>query len=146
MKKDPRTLYQEVILRHNKAPVHYEKRENAAYRLDAYNPICGDRFTLYLDIADDRITQLHFQGYGCTLSKASTSVLAEKLTGLPVNEALGLCRSFLAVIHPAPGQEAAAIADDTFAAFAPARDFPGRETCATLSWDEMRIFLEKLHS
>lgn len=146
MKKDPKTLYQEVILRHNKSPFHYEKRENAAWKLDAYNPICGDRFSIYLDIEGGKITDLHFHGYGCTISKASTSLLAEKLTGLTVEEALARCHRFLAVIHPEKGKEQEVITEEAFAAFAPARDFPGRDTCATLSWDEMRAFLADFHS
>jgi len=63
-------LYQTVILKHNKAPFHYEKKETATHRLEAYNPLCGDRFDLYLDVKNGIIEAIHFHGYGCAISKA----------------------------------------------------------------------------
>ena len=81
MKPDPKALYHPLILQHNKAPFHYEKQTSAPTQLDAYNPICGDRFQLYLDMKDQRIEQFHFHGYGCAVSKAATSVMITHLLG-----------------------------------------------------------------
>lgn len=146
MKKDPKILYQEVILRHNKAPVRYQKMEGAQHHLDAYNPICGDRFSIFLEVANGVISAIHFHGYGCTISKASTSVMVEQLQGKTVEEAMKISKRFLAMIQHKDDEEAPLIRDESLLAFAPARDFPGRDSCATLSWDELLRFLQNLHS
>lgn len=146
MKKDPKSLYQDVILRHNKAPVRYQKVEGAQHHLDAYNPICGDRFSIFLKIDNETLSTIHFHGYGCTISKASTSVLVEQLQGKTVGEAMEISKRFLAMIQHKDEEEAPLIQDESLLAFAPARDFPGRDSCATLSWDELFRFLQSLHS
>lgn len=135
-------LYHKCILRHNDHPVNYEKREDADYVIEAYNPLCGDRFTLYLDIADGRVAEAHFFGYGCAVSKASTSVLVKKIRKLSLGEIEKLCEQFYSVV----GQESAELpaqADKELEAFAAAREFPGRLKCATLSWDELVVFCTK---
>lgn len=134
-------LYQSVILKHSKEPVHYEKNETASCVLDAYNPLCGDRYQLFFDIRDGMVEHMSFYGYGCAVSKASTSVLVKRLQGRPVEEALQLCREFHALLREEGASPAAD--NEEFAAFAAARSFPGRMKCATLSWDEMELFLEE---
>ncbi len=131
-------LYKTVILKHNNQPFHYEKKEAAAHHLDAYNPLCGDRFNLYVDVKDGIIKSVHFHGYGCAISKASTSVLAKNLEGKTVAEALSLCESFETVVSPDANTENN---NEELEAFAAAKDFPGRLQCATLSWEAMKAFL-----
>ena len=133
-------LYKTVILKHNNAPFHYEKKEKAAHQLDAYNPLCGDRFNLYVDVKDGVIENVYFHGYGCAISKASTSVLAKNLAGKTIPTALALCQEFEGVVSP---EEAAENENEELEAFAAAKDFPGRSQCATLSWEAMKVFLEK---
>ena len=134
-------LYQSVILKHSKEPVHFEKKEQATYILEAYNPLCGDKFQLFFEIEDGKISQLSFHGYGCAISKASASVLVKKLEGRPVEEGLALCREFLAMLQAE--KENPEDVDEELAAFTAARAFPGRMKCATLSWEEMETFLGK---
>ena len=134
-------LYQSVILKHHKTPVHFEKNEQATYVLEAYNPLCGDKFQLFFEIEDGKISQLSFHGYGCAISKASASVLVKKLEGQPAEEGLALCREFLAMLQDEEGAPEAD--DEELAAFTAARAFPGRMKCATLSWEEMGAFLEE---
>lgn len=141
MNEKLKQLYQSVILQHNNHPAHYEKRDSSGYTLEAYNPLCGDRFQLYFDLEDGKVSRLSFHGYGCAISKASTSVLVKHLEGRPLEEALDLCLAFEAVVQPeAPATEGEVTED--FEAFAAAREFPGRLKCATLSWEEMKQFLE----
>ena len=80
-------LYKEVILEHNDQPFFFEKNENATHVLKAYNPLCGDRFELFFEIKDNQIESLTFHGFGCAISKASTSVLVKKLKGKTIDEA-----------------------------------------------------------
>lgn len=132
-------LYQSVILKHHREPVHFEKNETATHVLEAYNPLCGDKFQLFFEVEGGRICRMSFHGYGCAISKASTSVLVKHLDGLPAEEALELCRQFEAMLQSEEEPEAV---DEEFAAFAAARSFPGRMKCATLSWEEMEKFLQ----
>lgn len=131
-------LYKTVILKHNNAPFHYEKKEGATHQLEAYNPLCGDRFKLFLEVKEGIIESIHFHGYGCAISKASTSVLVKNLEGKTKEQALALCGEFQQVVLP----DATATNElEEFEAFAAAKDFPGRLTCATLSWEAVQSFL-----
>ena len=141
MKDKLKELYKTVILKYNKAPYNYEKREGATHHLEAYNPICGDHFHLYFEMKDGLIEQIHFHGYGCAISKASTSVLAKHLEGKSIEEALVLCEEFEQVVVPT--SESQPIKKEEFEAFEAARDFPGRLQCATLSWETMQTFLNQ---
>ena len=133
-------LYKTVILKHNNQPFHYEKKETATHQLDAYNPLCGDRFNLFLEVKDGLIESIHFYGYGCAISKASTSVLAKNLEGKKIATALELCKDFQQVVAP---DNAIENEHEEFEAFAAAKDFPGRLQCATLSWEAVQNFLSK---
>lgn len=133
-------LYKTVILKHNKAPFRYEKKEGTTHQLEAYNPLCGDRFNLFLEVKEGIIESIHFHGYGCAISKASTSVLVKNLEGKTIKQALALCGAFQQVVSP-DGTATAINELEEFEAFAAAKDFPGRLTCATLSWETIKSFL-----
>ncbi len=75
------SLYQEVILDHGKRPRNFHPIENADHHANGYNPLCGDKVTIYLTLVDDRITDISFQGSGCAISTASASILTETLKG-----------------------------------------------------------------
>lgn len=133
-------LYKDVILKHNSDPFHYEKKEHAAHILEAYNPLCGDKFKVYVELEQGIITSIHFHGYGCAISKSSTSVMAQALENQPIEKAKELCKDFLfALHHETEGHPSR----EDFEAFAAAREFPGRLKCASLSWDEMSGFLKE---
>lgn len=134
-------LYQEVILRHNEVPFQYEKRTEFDYVLEAYNPICGDQFKLYLKLEDNRIQSAYFHGYGCAISKAATSVLIQKIQGRSLDEIQMLCTEYDKYVKEDTGEPTLPL-DEELEAFAAARSFPGRLQCATLSWDEMQKFLK----
>lgn len=142
VKSDLTQLYKGIILQHNKTPYNYEKRPEAQYRLEAYNPVCGDKFELFLNLEDDIISQIHFHGYGCTISKASTSVLAKKVEFLKLDEAISTCHQFFSIIHPDKRDSEKTSADEEIQAFIAARSFPGRLQCASLSWDTLYEFLK----
>jgi len=140
VKDDLKKLYSEIIRKHNETPFHFEKKGNAKNTLRAYNPICGDRFEVYVDSDQQTVRGLYFHGFGCAISKASTSVLAKTLEGKPLNEALELCDQFLRFINQETSGKESILCDD-FLAFTGVRDFPERYDCASLSWREMRKFL-----
>ena len=127
-------LYQEVILQHSKQPFQYEKREDADLIIEANNPVCGDRFTLYCDVKDGKIENLSFYGHGCAISKASTSILVKKLMGKSLEEILDYAPVIQQIIDP---QNEEIVDDPELAAFEAARFFPERSTCVTLSWERV---------
>ncbi len=134
-------LYKDIILKHNDAPVNYHKREEAQHQLEAYNQFCGDHFHLYFDIAEGIVKDISFHGYGCAISKASTSVLVEMIKGKSVEEVKSLHAMMQKIIHASEEDLHLAPEYEDLLAFAAARKFPGRKKCATLSWDELGEYL-----
>ncbi len=126
-----KNLYKEVILMHNAKPFHFQKMENEEGMIEANNPLCGDRFQFFLQEENGRITAAHFHGFGCAISKASASILTQKLEGKTRLEAQKLCRAFLAYIE---GENRATISDKEIEAFAAVDEFPARKDCAILGW------------
>lgn len=138
MNEKLKQLYKTVILQKSKAPFQYEKRPEAAHQIEANNRVCGDRFTLYLDIEAGKIVDASFYGHGCAISKSAASILTENIIGLNLEEALTYSQKMKAIVDPSqtlPDEE------DDLLAFAAARDFPERETCATLAWENLGTFL-----
>src|SRR5262249_17039213 len=82
-----RDLYQEVILEHSKRPRNYRTLEAANRTAEAYNPLCGDHFTIYLDVGEGHIRDIAFQGSGCAISKASASMMTQAVKGKRTDEA-----------------------------------------------------------
>ncbi len=131
-------LYRTIILGYNKSPYHYEEMEAPDHQIEAYNPLCGDKFKLYLQIEEGRIKQASFSGYGCAISKASTSILVKRLEGMLLDEITPMKENFLKIAF-----EGAPTEDEEFAAFAAAKAFPGRSTCVSLSWDSLQAWLDQ---
>lgn len=130
-------LYHPTIMEHNQNPYHYGKKEGSNIILKAYNPLCGDQFTLYVDVEGNRINQIHFHGYGCAVSKASTSLLAKDLEGKYLNEARVRVKMFIDMLKGPEADLPMALMNTDLAVFAVARQFPARLSCASLSWEEL---------
>ena len=130
---DLRELYQEVILEHNKAPRNYREMETANHTAEGYNPLCGDHFTVYLDLDDDSIRDISFQGSGCAISKASASMMTQSLKGKTRAEAETLFDHFHKLVtgQPANGSRAEL---GKLTVFSGVSEFPVRVKCATLAW------------
>ncbi len=135
-------LYKKVILKHNDQPFHYGKKETPSHQIAAYNPLCGDRFNLYIEIENEQIEKMGFYGYGCAISKAATSILVKNMEGKSVKEGLVLCENFQQMLES--GRRATGLDGEEFEAFMAAKDFPSRLQCVTLSWEAMYDFLSKM--
>src|SRR6478736_8402414 len=137
---DLRELYQEVILEHNKAPRNYRELATANHQAEGYNPLCGDHFTVYLDLEDDSIRDISFQGSGCAISKASASMMTQTLKGKTRAEAEKLFGKFHDLVtghgHP-PETEIGKLT-----VFSGVSEFPARVKCATLAWHTLQAALE----
>jgi len=132
-------LYQQVILDHNKKPRNFKVLETANRRQEGYNPLCGDQFTLYLEMDGDRIKDVGFQGQGCAISKASASMMTQAVKGKRTDEAEALFEKFHHVVTGKNGADSSALGK--LAAFAGVSEFPVRVKCATLAWHALRAAL-----
>ena len=129
-------LYDEVIRRHNRQPYHFEKKTGTKFTVQAYNPICGDRFEIFMDIEGKIISGLYFYGYGCAVSKASASVLVRILEGKTLVEAKQISEQFLRLLK-GELNIGEILSSDEFKSFAVVQEIPARYECAALAWAEM---------
>ncbi|HEV7241966.1 MAG TPA: SUF system NifU family Fe-S cluster assembly protein [Thermoanaerobaculia bacterium] len=138
---DLRELYQQVILDHNKNPRNFREMEDATSRVDGYNPLCGDHYTVFLKTDGDTIAEVSFTGSGCAISKASASVMSSTVKGKSKEEAEHLFETFHRLVT---GDASGLSASDLgrLAAFSGVSEFPARVKCATLAWHTLRSALE----
>ena len=87
-------LYQQVILDHNKKPRNFHKLENANRSAEGFNPLCGDELKVYLQVEDDQVKEVSFEGSGCAISKASASMMTQAVKGKTKAEAETLFNEF----------------------------------------------------
>ena len=140
---DLKDLYQEVILDHNRNPRNFRELEGCTRKADGYNPLCGDRLTLFLHVDGDVITDATFKGTGCAISKASASLLTETVKGKTVAQAEALFRRFQKMVTSPP--DSAEDFSDLGKLFvlAGVREFPVRVKCASLAWHTLRSAVDK---
>jgi nitrogen fixation NifU-like protein len=138
-------LYQEVILEHSKAPRNYRKPAVVNQEAEGYNPLCGDRCTVYLDVEGNAIQDIGFQGSGCAISRASASMMTQMLKGKTKAEAAQLFEQFHRLVTGE--EEAIANASELgkLAVFKGVSKFPARVKCATLAWHTLQSALEGKH-
>ena len=136
-----RDLYQEVILEHSKAPRNYRQLAEASQKAEGFNPLCGDHFTVFLDMDGDSIRDIAFQGSGCAISKASASMMTQALKGKTRADAQKLFDKFHKLVTTG---EANGDRNDLgkLAVFSGVSEFPVRVKCATLAWHTLQAALE----
>jgi nitrogen fixation NifU-like protein len=139
------TLYQDLILDHNRAPRNYRAIDDANRRVEGHNPICGDRLTVWLKMEGDRIRDVSFQGSGCAISRASASLMTLAIAGKTKPEAEHLFDRFRQLVtgslEPEQTQSLGKLA-----AFAGISEFPARIKCAILAWHALKAALEQPES
>lgn len=135
-------LYQQVILDHNKKPRNFHKMEEANRRAEGYNPLCGDQLTVYLDLEDDQVRDISFEGSGCAISKAAASMMTQAIKGKTRAEAETLFDEFHRMVTGEMNEEAEPNHLGRLTIFSGVRDFPARVKCATLSWHTMHAALK----
>lgn len=131
-------LYQEIILDHNKNPQNFRVMTDADHHADGFNPLCGDKVSVFLKLDGDRIVDVSFQGSGCAISTASASLATAALKGKTIAEADALFAAFHGMVTSDPTADAEIEGLGKLAAFAGVREFPTRIKCATLVWHTIR--------
>ncbi len=136
-------LYQDTILDHNKKPRNFHKLENANHTAEGYNPLCGDQLTVYLNLDDDHVKEVGFEGSGCAISRASASMMTQAVKGKSKEEAEALFKEFHSMVTGELDEEAEGNSLGNLKIFAGVREFPVRVKCATLPWHTMHAALNK---
>ena len=132
-------LYRDVIVDHNRRPRNRGPLPSANHRAEGNNPLCGDQLRVYVDVEDDVIRDLRFEGTGCAISTASASLMSEAVKGKSRAEAAAL---FAAVHRMLTGSGEAAGAElGKLAALGGVREFPARVKCASLCWHTLNAAL-----
>jgi nitrogen fixation protein NifU and related proteins len=136
------SLYQDLILDHNRAPRNYREMADANRRVEGNNPLCGDRLTLWLKMEGDTILDAAFQGSGCAISRASASLMTTAVKGKTRNEAEALFERFHRLVTGTlTPQETESLGK--LAAFGGVSEYPVRIKCASLSWHALKAALNQ---
>jgi nitrogen fixation NifU-like protein len=134
-------LYQQVILDHNKKPRNFRKLESANHSAEGFNPLCGDRLTVYLNLEGDAVKEISFEGSGCAISKAAASMMTQAVKGKSKEAAEQLFSSFHEMVTSDSEEEDVAEGLGNLKVFSGVREFPVRVKCATLPWHTMHAAL-----
>ena len=133
-----RELYQSVILDHNAKPRNFGELEESTHQIDAYNPLCGDQFTIYLKMDGDLVVDIGFTGSGCAISKASASLMTLAVKGQTKERVLKLFEEFHHLVTSDIHDEVDMDSLGKLAVFAGVREFPARVKCASLCWHTVK--------
>ena len=134
-------LYQEVILDHNKKPRNFHRLDSANRSADGFNPLCGDQLTVYLQLEDEVVKDISFEGSGCAISKAAASMMTQSVKGKSKQDAETLSDEFHRMVTGELDEDATPNNLGRLTIFSGVRDFPARVKCASLSWHTMRAAL-----
>ncbi len=137
---DLEDLYQQVIVDHSRRPRNRGKLDSATSRAEGYNPLCGDKITIYARVKGDVIEELAFEGSGCAISTASASLLTESLKGKTTAVADAIFDKFHSLVKGTPRSDGPALGK--LAAFGGVSEYPMRVKCATLAWHTLKAALK----
>jgi len=135
-------LYQEIILDHNRRPRNRRRLETADARAEGYNPLCGDRVTVFVKVRGDTVEEVTFEGSGCAISTASASMMTESLKGKTLAEAKALFRRFHGLITGEGKETTGGPGLGKLEVFSGVCRYPARVKCATLAWHTVNAALE----
>ncbi|HAT8178575.1 TPA: SUF system NifU family Fe-S cluster assembly protein [Legionella pneumophila] len=141
MSMELRELYQEIIIDHNRNPRNHHAMEDATTEAKGFNPLCGDKLTVYLKLQDDLIRDVSFVGCGCAISQASASLMTDALKGKSIKEAHELFHRVHRMLTQ--DEEDYLISMDKLTVLAGVKAFPARVKCATLAWHTLEAALNK---
>jgi len=144
MNEELRALYQEVIIDHGRHPRNFKKLAHPTCCQQGYNPLCGDQLTLYLQIANNRIIDASFEGQGCAISMAASSLMTERIKNTSIAEAQQLFNAFHALLTEADPADEISDYLGKLAVLGGVRNFPVRIKCAALAWHALKAALENI--
>lgn len=124
-------LYRQVILDHSAHPHHHGDLAASTNQIELKNPTCGDVLQLDIKVEDKKIKDIAFNGYGCTISQASASMMTDAVLNKTTDQAENMVQAFSNMIIGEPANTD--ILEDA-AVLQGVSQFPARIKCATLAW------------
>lgn len=134
-------LYQEVILDHNRRPRNFRRLERPTHEAEGYNPLCGDKVSVFLKVDAGTIAEVGFEGSGCAISKASASLMTDRVKGCTVEEAKDLFTRFQRMVTTPTDEPVEDLGK--LSVLAGVREFPIRVKCASLAWHTLKAALDR---
>lgn len=141
MSAELRELYQEIIIDHNRNPRHHYVMEDPTTQANGFNPLCGDKLTVYVRIKDNVINEVSFLGCGCAISQASASLMTDSIQGKTLDEAHELFHRFHHMLTQ--NEEGQLLHMDKLTVLSGVKAYPARVKCATLAWHTLEAALNK---
>ena len=141
MMSELRDLYQDMILDHNKRPRNRGKLDGANHKAEGFNPLCGDRVTVYVKTENDVVVDVSFEGSGCAISTASASMMTDAVKGKTLDQARQLFQRFRALVTEDDETQGDPGSMGKLAVFSGVGQFPARVKCATLAWHTVNAAL-----
>jgi nitrogen fixation protein NifU and related proteins len=141
VRSDLSDLYQEVILDHNRQPRNFRVLEAPSHHAEGFNPLCGDRLNLFLNVEAGRIADVGFQGSGCAISRASASLMTDAVKGRSLLEVHDLFERFHRMVTTPPDRSVEDLGK--LSVLAGVREFPVRVKCASLPWHTLKAALDR---
>ena len=141
MNADLRELYQEIIIDHNRNPRNHHEMPEASTQANGFNPLCGDKLTVYVLLNENLISDVSFLGCGCAISQASASLMTDAIKGKTLDEAHELFHRFHHMLTIEENTDLMAM--DKLTVLAGVKAFPARVKCATLAWHTLEAALNK---
>ena len=138
---DLRDIYQELILEHAKSPRNCRAMAAPTQKAEGYNPLCGDRCTVYVAMQGEVIEDIAFQGSGCAISRASASMMTQAVKGKTKEEAEAIFNEFHRMVTGNLDIEIDENDLGKLKIFAGVLEFPARVKCASLSWHTLNAAL-----
>lgn len=142
MASDPRELYQQVIIEHNKKPRNFGKLDPCTHHADGQNPLCGDELQLTLNIRDGLIEDIKFEGHGCAIDVASASLMTGAVKGKNIVEAEAMAEQFRSMVRGELDPSTEANLLGRLSLFQGVKDLPSRVKCAVLPWATLHSALK----
>jgi nitrogen fixation protein NifU and related proteins len=134
-------LYQEMVVDHSRRPRNYRRLENPTHQAEGFNPLCGDKVNVYVDLDRGVVRDVSFEGEGCAISKASASLMTESIKGKSEAEVMSLFARFRDLATGRVDGDPTELGK--LAVFSGLSGFPTRVKCATLPWHTLRAALEQ---
>ncbi len=139
---DLEDLYQELILDHNKTPRNCCELDAANRQADGYNPLCGDQITVFLEVENDVVRKVSFQGSGCAISTASASLMTESIKGKTLADAKAIFKKFHSLVTGEPVETDEGPHLGKLEVFSGVCKYPARVKCATLAWHTVNAAID----
>jgi len=138
---DLKALYRRTVMEHSRHPRNFRRLDSPDRTSVGHNPLCGDKLTVFMNLDDDRVAEIGFEGTGCAISLASASIMTEALSGRTIDDARRAAHDVVERFRA--GTSGGTLADlGELAALGGVRNYPSRIKCATLAWKTLGAALD----